>query len=319
MHRVDIKLGYSCNNACLHCVVDDFRDVVLSRGQPEDLSTETYRRELADSRARGAGSVVFTGGEPTIRPDLLELLAYARDLGFRVDMQTNGRRLHDRAFAAAILAIMPVSFCIALHAPQASLHDEITQRPGSFDETVKAIGNLAGLGAQVSGKLVIQKLNYRTLPETAQLFASLGVCHLCITFPHACGSARKHFDRVVPHYGEIQGYVLRALEQCARRRLNADTEAFPLCLLPGYEHCASELGFLVSDTTELKQYGKDDLIDWAEERPKIKSKFSQCRHCRYDPVCEGPWMEYPDAYGSSEFVPVPGERVYTLHELLSLR
>jgi radical SAM protein with 4Fe4S-binding SPASM domain len=75
----------------------------------------------------------------------------------------------------------------------------------------------------------------------------------------------------------------------------------------------------VEDNTELKQYGKNDVIDWAEERPKIKSKFPQCRNCRYDAICEGPWREYSEAYGAREFVPVPGERIYTIEELLRLR
>jgi len=317
MRRADIKLGYSCNNACLHCVIDDFRDVVLASGRPEDLSTETYARELRESRSRGAQRGVFTGGEPSIRKDLLELLAVARDLGLGIDMQSNGRRFADLEFASAMMAAAPVGFCIALHGNGPELHDRITQRPGSFDQTVAGIRNLVSLGASVGGKLVLQKLNSRVLPETVKLFIDLGVDNVCITFPHACGSARKLFDQVVPRYADVQGAVLRSIELCARSRVSVDTEAIPLCLLPGCERFASELGFLMDDDTELKQYGKDDVIDWAEERPKIKQKFPQCRHCRYDPVCEGPWREYPEAYGSREFVPVPGERVHTLEELMS--
>jgi hypothetical protein len=44
-------------------------------------------------------------------------------------------------------------------------------------------------------------------------------------------------------------------------------------------------------------------------RSQGKVKFPQCRRCRFDKVCEGPWKEYPERFGSDEFVPVPGKKV----------
>lgn len=315
MAKVDIKLGYSCNNECVHCVISDYRDLVLSRGLPLDVSADDYQKEMEEAQARGMDRIVLTGGEPTIRPDLEILVAKARDLGFQIDMQTNGRRFCDLEFCRRLADIASIHYCIALHGPDSEVHDSITQRPGSFDETVQGIKHLVALGQRVSGKLVISRLNLPVLVETTELFISLGVSHISLTFPHACGNARTHFDQVMPTYREVREPLHRALDLCIQQCVSADTEAMPFCQMRGYEEFVAEL-FLAQETgTLLKQYGEEELIDWETKRPSIKRKFPQCGQCRFDAICEGPWMEYPEQRGSDEFEPVPGPPIRDVREV----
>lgn len=322
MARVDIKLGYSCNSACLHCVVDDYRDHLRSRGRPQDLTTEEYRRELEDSRRRGCDECVFTGGEPTVRRDLCELLATARGLGYRVILQTNGRRLSRAAYAERVVqAAGPGAFyVVALHASTARVHDDITDRRGSFRQTVEGIRNLVCRGAAVCGKVVIQRKNLGLLCDTCRLLSRLGVAHISLTFPHALGAARRYFDQVVPRYAECWREIAAGIDTCRRLGVSVETEAVPFCFLPGREEAANELRQARESYVELKQYGADrGVVNWSRERLRIKAKGPECRHCRFDPVCEGPWREYPERYGWEEFVPVPGPRVYTVEEVLQGR
>ncbi|MBM4371799.1 MAG: radical SAM protein, partial [Deltaproteobacteria bacterium] len=91
--RVDVKTGFHCNNRCSFCVQGDKRDLHGNK------STEEVRQTLRDA-VRDSDSIVFTGGEVTIRADFLELVRFARELGFRrIQVQTNGRMLAYRAFA----------------------------------------------------------------------------------------------------------------------------------------------------------------------------------------------------------------------------
>ncbi len=319
MNRADIKLGYSCNNECIHCVISDFKDKVLKQGLPEDISEQNYRQELLDSRKR-AERVVFTGGEPTIRKELPELVAFARDIGFSITMQTNGRRLADSNFAAALCSIAPIDFCIALHGPNAEIHDKITQKEGSFYETVQGIRNVMEMrknSGRLSGKLVISKVNAPYLIETVRLMISLGFYAINLTFPHACGNARKFFEKVVPRYTDIKEQVLSSIEVCLLNKITVDTETMPLCFLPNVEHLAVEMRFSPDEYSELKQYGSDEkILDWNKIRLEIKQKFPQCKECRFDKVCEGPWIEYPQFYGSDEFIPVRGKPVTDPKEIL---
>jgi MoaA/NifB/PqqE/SkfB family radical SAM enzyme len=314
--KLDIKLGYACNNDCIHCVVADNRRLCLIRGRAEDLTTEECRHELLESHGRGFNVVVFTGGEPTVRNDFPHLMHYAHGLGYRVDVQTNGRKFASRPYAQAVGTITRASFCVALHAHERAVHDTVTSVPGSFKETVAGIRNLVGLGQEVVGKVVISKVNAPCLEKTCRLYCDLGVHDITLTFPHAMGNAMKYFDDVVPRYHETLESLRNALDYSRSAGITTRTEAYPLCLMEGYEEHCIEFVF-ADEKTEIKQLGHQDYtIDWSVKRLENKGLFIQCGECRYELICEGPWREYPENRGSREFRPVPGQKLRNHGELL---
>ena len=316
MPRIDLKVGYSCNDACVHCVVDDFRDVLRHTRRRQDKTTEDLKAEITDGRTRG-DELVVTGGEPTIRRDLVELLRHARELGFRILIQSNGRGFADPELARQVNELGEISYCIALHGPEARIHDAVTCRPGSFDETVRGIRNLVAVGGTVYSKVVLSRTNYEVLPETCRSLVELGVSHVSIAFPHALGRARKLWDEVVPRYTEVVPYVHRALDLLRAAGRTGDAETFLYCHMEGYEAHITEIMQQLEDYVELNQYGSDRGVEnWSRVRWEIKTKFPPCRSCRFDPVCEGPWTEYAEAFGGGEFVPVAGARVRHVREIL---
>lgn len=316
MPRVDIKLGYSCNDHCVHCVVDDFRDALRSSGQRQDKTTEQFQEEMRESRAR-ADEIVFTGGEPTLRRDVVELLACARDLGYRILMQSNGRRFADASFADRVVAVGPIFYCIALHGPTREVHEAVTKSRGSFDETVQGIRNLVARQQRVSAKIVLSRLNFAVVEETVAVLADLGVHRVSIAFPHALGRARKAWDEVVPRYLETLPHVHRAIDTCRRRGLEVDAETFTYCHMEGYEEAITENLQQLEDYVELRQYGDTEAVrNWSTLRREIKRKFEQCGTCRFDAVCEGPWLEYAEHFGGDEFTPLRGRPVGHVREIL---
>ena len=90
--RIDIKTGFDCNNRCRFCVQGNKRDTFGSRATGEV-------KALLEEALKDADSIVFTGGEVTIRPDFFELLAHARALGYKtIQIQSNGRMFASREF-----------------------------------------------------------------------------------------------------------------------------------------------------------------------------------------------------------------------------
>ena len=113
--RIDLKLGFSCNNRCRFCVQGD------KRARLPELTTAEAVARLAEARAH-AEDLVFTGGEVTIRRDLPELVAEARRLGFRrIQIQTNGRALAYGATLARLVAAGATEFSPALHGHTAAV------------------------------------------------------------------------------------------------------------------------------------------------------------------------------------------------------
>jgi MoaA/NifB/PqqE/SkfB family radical SAM enzyme len=120
MKRVDIKTGFNCNNHCRFCVQGNKRTLYGSK------TTEEIKKILQEAR-EDCDSVVFTGGELTIREDIIALVSYAKKLKFEtIQMQTNGRMFCYKEFCDEIIAAGANEFSPAIHGHTAELHDYLT-------------------------------------------------------------------------------------------------------------------------------------------------------------------------------------------------
>lgn len=88
----DIKVGYLCNNRCLHCAIGDMKRDLEQDGVSTDLTTEQVF-QLLEQQSKDADSCVLTGGEITLRKDCAQLINKAISLYKSVQIQTNGRRI----------------------------------------------------------------------------------------------------------------------------------------------------------------------------------------------------------------------------------
>jgi pyruvate-formate lyase-activating enzyme len=303
IRHLDLKLSYACNNNCVHCVIADQRDRAVALGRKDFRTSAQVGRELADAAARGFRVVTFTGGEPTLRKDLPALVRAARSLGLAVGIQTNGRVLSGPD-ARRSLAGLDARFVVALHGPDAAVHDAITRVPGSFDQTVAAMRGLVAEGEKVTAKIVLSRTNAPCLPALAALLADIGAPRANFTFPHALGNARRMFDAVVPRYSDVMPGLLAALDALDACGIEAVTEAVPLCLLGGRRDRATESMYRSAVASEVRQLDQD-ARDWSRDRAvEGKAKPPSCASCALDASCEGVWTDYLDANGGGELLPV---------------
>ena len=295
--RLDLKLGFSCNNRCRFCVQGHKRFELPDRETAEAIALLEQARE-------GCDEVVLTGGEVTIRPDLVEIVEAARVLGYRViQLQTNGRMLQAMALVRALVDAGVTEFSPALHGPTAEVHDHLTRAPRSFRQTVRGIRNVKELGLPVVLNSVITRANHQLLPEMAHLFVALRVDQFQFAFVHALGEAGLRFDEVVPRLSETEPYLREALAIGRAAGVRCMTEGVPLCFLRGIEAQAAE--WIIPGTKILD--GSKVVQDWnVARRAEAKVRGPVCRGCRWEDVCEGPWREYPERFGWGEFVAVTG-------------
>ncbi len=302
MLTYDLKTGYSCNNQCKHCVIEDSRDKLVEQKSSVDLSTEDCLRQVDYAIGQGGEYIVLTGGEVTIRKDFPQLVDYCSQKGLNITIQTNGRRLHVPEVARVISACGRIRCVVALHGACSDTHDGITQVAGSFDETCEGIQYATQHGILTILKVVISKINRSELPEIVKLANDLGVRYICFAFPHGQGGARKRFDQVVPTYSELRSDLDSLIRAAKTYHIQIEFETIPFCMIPYNMQLVGELKYRFGNTL-CTQVGEDPF-DWAEVRKCIKSKAPQCEHCSMDSICEGVWSEYINAYGGSEFVPI---------------
>jgi len=298
--RLDLKLGFSCNNNCLSCPQAHNKHL-------GDLSTEQIKKNLDIGISDDANEVVLTGGEPTIRNDIIDIIEYAKNIGYKnIQLQTNGRRFYYKTFTQSLINAGVTEFAPAIHGHVAKIHDYITSSPGAFDQVVCGIKNLKSLNQRVIINSVITKLNYKHLGELAQLFIDLNVDQFQLAFIHPVGNAWENFDQLVPKKTDVKKHVHNAIDIAVANKTHVMIEAYPFCFMKGYEKHCSELYMPPSEIIDAKSITRN-----FEEIRKTqgKSKFEECKRCRFDLICEGPWKEYVEKFGTKEFVPVLGKMI----------
>jgi len=303
IRHMDIKLSYACNNNCVHCVVSDQRDGALATRGRDFRSTDEVMAEVESAAARGFKVVTFTGGEPTLRKDLAQLVRHARKLGLLVGLQTNARVLSYPPVRRGLTGL-GARFVVAMHGPDAATHDGVTRADGSFEQTRTALSALTEAGEKVTGKVVVSRLNSETLPGIAEVLLGAGVRRVNFTFPHGLGNAGRDFSGVVPRYSEVMPPLRRAVARFEEAGGEVTTEAFPLCLLGDLSDLASEDVYRRQFRSEVRQLDQGPR-DWSRDRTQDgKAKPPSCLECTLDSRCEGVWKEYLETYGGEELVPV---------------
>jgi len=294
MKKADIKIGFLCNNNCRFCVQ-------ANKKKYGNRSTNEIKKILKQSSANYQ-IAVFTGGEPTIRDDIFELVNYAKKLGFKIiQIQSNGRMFAYRDFCQKIIKAGANEFALALHGHIPQLHNYLTNSQESFEQTCLGIKNLKKMNQNVIMNTVITKPNYRHLPEIAKLFINLRVDQYQFAFVHALGNAAKNFDSIVPRKSLVQPYLKQGLRLGIEAGIKVMTEAIPFCFMGGYEHYLAE-----NVMPHMKIYDFGLTVENFEKarRREGKTKGLQCKQCRYFDQCEGPWKEYPAKFGWEEFKPI---------------
>jgi len=124
------EITRSCNLYCAHC-----RASAHQGGYDGELTTKECFRVIDEIREVGQPMLILTGGEPLLRPDVLEIAKYAADKGLYVVMGTNGTLL--TAEMAAKLKTIPVNTVgVSLDFPSAAAHDNFRCMVGAFDVAI---------------------------------------------------------------------------------------------------------------------------------------------------------------------------------------
>jgi radical SAM protein with 4Fe4S-binding SPASM domain len=167
-YRMDLAVTYRCNNNCAHCYN------ARSRQFPE-LTTQEWKRIIDRLWDIAIPHLVFTGGEPTLRPDLPELIAYAEQKGQITGINTNGRRLKDAGFVQELVdaGLDHVQITVESHDP--AIHDQMVAAKGAWLDTVAGLKNVLATKLYVMTNTTLLRSNSLYLAETLQFLADLQV------------------------------------------------------------------------------------------------------------------------------------------------
>jgi MoaA/NifB/PqqE/SkfB family radical SAM enzyme len=301
MKRIDIKTGFICNNNCIFCVQANNKCT-------GNRSFEEIKKDLIEAKKR-CDSVTFTGGEVTIRDDFLRLVYLAKKIDYKyIQIQSNGRMFYSFDFCKNTIIAGANEFALAIHGYCSRQHDYLTNSKGSFNQVTTGIKNLRKLGAKVIMNCVVVKDNYKDLEKIAKLFVKLDIQQFQFAFVHAMGNAWLNYEKVVPKMSDVMPYIKKGLDIGIKAKINVMTEAIPFCMMQGYEDYIAEK---IIPETEIRGKKWQNTNDFTTQRKiSCKIKFPQCKECKYDNMCEGPWRDYPEKMGTKEFIAVKKNNLF---------
>jgi len=166
--RMDLALTFRCQNDCVHC---------YSGGPHEtpELTTIQWKSVIDKLSEIGVFIITFTGGEPTLREDLPELILYAENKGIVTGLITNGRKLKNASFVE-VLEKSGLDFIqVTLESYKPAIHDSITGDKGSWSETVAGIKNAVNSRMYVSTNTTLNKKNANDFMSTIDFINGLDV------------------------------------------------------------------------------------------------------------------------------------------------
>jgi sulfatase maturation enzyme AslB (radical SAM superfamily) len=192
LKHVWLELTGRCNLTCSHC----YADSSPNRSLYGDMTERDWHRVVDECFREGARSIQFIGGEPMLHPHLDNLIAYARRVGFiDIEVFTNGTSLTRRR--AEVIRCNGGSIAVSFYSDDASTHDRITRKAGSFRRTIAGIKNALSVGLQVRAAIVNVGQDESEIIGARNLLSNLGVVSIRVDRGRKVGRMA-----VLPRLGE---------------------------------------------------------------------------------------------------------------------
>jgi radical SAM protein with 4Fe4S-binding SPASM domain len=161
-----VELTYGCNLRCVHCYNPTHRAL------PQELSTSEMCSLLNQIADLGVLTVTFTGGEPSVRPDIGDILRHARRQGLLIQVMTNATRM-TTSFTHLLHAVGVSQINVSIYGATEAVYERMTGVPGSYRQFRQGLTDLAAVRLPVIVRMPVTTINYHEIQACRQLVESL--------------------------------------------------------------------------------------------------------------------------------------------------
>ncbi|MDY6917281.1 MAG: radical SAM protein [Chloroflexota bacterium] len=181
-----------CNLNCVHCYADAAAQ--SAEGEMTGEEGKAFIRQLAEF---GVPVILFSGGEPLMRPDFLELAGFAAAQGIGIVASTNGTLIdHEMATRMRHMGFREVGISLD---GIGDTNDRLRGKRGAFEAALHGIRNCVSVGQRVSLRLTITRSNHHQIPEIFALAEEQGIDRICFYHLAYVGRAKSLKERDLSH------------------------------------------------------------------------------------------------------------------------
>ncbi len=219
------NMGRRCNLRCVHCYSH-------SRNQDYEgeLTTEEGKTLIEDIANFGSPVILFSGGEPLMRPDLLELAHFAVGRGLRAVISTNGTLIDEKM--AGELKDVGLSYVGISIDGLRETNDRFRAVPGAFDQAIQGIRNCHKVGLKVGLRFTITRHNYQEIDGIFDLLEAEEIPRICFYHLVYAGRGSKLMNEDLNH-DEARATIDRIVD----RTVDLHKRGLPKEVLTVDNHC----------------------------------------------------------------------------------
>ena len=261
-----LVLPHRCNFACAICGSYD-------KGERGFRPFEDVKKEVLKAKSLGYGNIDFGGSEPTLHPQLPEMVRYIISQGIRPVILTNGSRLASADYARQYIGLNPLGIKISYHAPHKELFDSLSGHPGSYEKVLKAIKAVQDTltilpkrrDSFLSASVTVNHYNAPYLEDIVKQVDSLGVRIMQFSPVLLSADVYQRLDLLI-NPGDIVDHLRPALKYARSKKMIYYLCNFPPCIIE------DQAPFIIPKPSV-------GVPGWV--------KFDFCRECSYNNTCRG--------------------------------
>ncbi len=218
-----------CHLKCKHC----YRDAGLK--DQDELDTEQGKKLIEDLSAAGFKMIILSGGEPLLRPDIVDLTAHSREAGMRAVFGTTGTLL-DLNLAKELKKAGAMCMGISLDSADPAMHDGFRQVPGSWEKAVEGMENCIRVGLPFQVHTTVVSENYEEFEKITDFAVKIGARahHIFFLVPTGRG---KDIEEDALRQRQYEQLIHRIF----KKQKEVDMEIKPTCA-PQFMRVAAQKG-----------------------------------------------------------------------------
>lgn len=274
-----IQIIRICNQKCLFC---------SNPSNGRVLSTDEIKKIILRYKKDKLAGVFLTGGEPTMHPNLFEIIRYCRKIGIGCKIITNGQRLAYPQYLKALYASGLRQLHISIYSNKKSVQNRLTQNDRAISNLKKAFRNLADYRKiNVSVNITINSQNQGCLKQVVGWVLNNYPYKLHFVFNNLdpLTSIDNCCPELIPKLTSLKNSLQEALKFLSDNRMTFRVERVPLCYMPGFAYASTE-------TRKIVKMEKRSIFFLDQKGNTVQKYFKglkgkSCEKCSLDRICAG--------------------------------
>ena len=275
--RYWVRLTRTCNNGCIFCLDKEAQDGTF-------LSMPRITSDLRKGRHSNIKRVVLSGGEPTMHPRFLEVVATAKRIGYEhIQVITNGRLFAYSGLLEQALDEGVREITFSIHGHTRKLHDKQTKVSGSFKQSLTGLINALKTKRVITNvDIVVNKINVMHLEDIIKFYINIGVYEFDLLQVVPFGRAWENRKKILYDIAKALPYLEKAFNLSKNPSLYIWTNRFPPAYLEGFEELIQHPYKLFDEVNGRRKTFFDYLIKSID----LFCYGQRCRFCFLEDFCK---------------------------------